>query len=144
MATPNLSSGPGSAPRRRRLRALSRSSRQDAQQQRARLLGAMVEIVAHGGYARTSIGELARRAGVSRGTFYELFADKEECFLSAFDEQQERLKQSSSQREQACASRSLEFFIDALVSYAAEHPRPFEFLFHEALLGGRPRESPTR
>ena len=97
----------------------------------------MVEIVADGGYARTSIGELARRAEVSRGTFYDLFADKEECFLSAFDEQEERLMAELLAGEEACTRPDLEFFVDALVSYAAEHPRAYEFLFHEALLAGR-------
>ncbi len=53
--------------------------------QRERLLEAAIRIVAAKGYADTTIGDLAREAGVSRSTFYELFTDKEDCFLAAFD-----------------------------------------------------------
>ncbi len=53
--------------------------------QRARLLFAMAEAVAEHGYAKTSVAEVLRRARVSRETFYEQFANKEECFLAAYD-----------------------------------------------------------
>ena len=53
--------------------------------QRARLLEAFTELLAERGYAGVTIGELAARAGVSRGAFYELFADKEACLLAAYD-----------------------------------------------------------
>ena len=36
------------------------------------------------GYAATPITEVVEVAGVSTATFYELFEDKEECFLEAF------------------------------------------------------------
>jgi AcrR family transcriptional regulator len=53
--------------------------------QRARLEGAMVEAVARHGFAGTTLGELVALAGVSRTTFYEHFANKQECFLATFD-----------------------------------------------------------
>lgn len=53
--------------------------------QRERLLEAAVRVVAAKGYAATTIGDLTREAGISRTTFYELFADKEACFLAAYD-----------------------------------------------------------
>jgi AcrR family transcriptional regulator len=53
--------------------------------QRERLLEAAIRVVAAKGYAATTIGDLAREASVSRTTFYELFDDKEACFLAAFD-----------------------------------------------------------
>ncbi len=53
--------------------------------QRARIYGAMVEAVAHSGYERTSVKQVIGLAGVSRRSFYELFANKEECFLATFD-----------------------------------------------------------
>jgi AcrR family transcriptional regulator len=52
--------------------------------QRARILFATAEAVATQGYADTSVGEITRRAGVSRKTFYELYADKDEAFLAAY------------------------------------------------------------
>jgi AcrR family transcriptional regulator len=53
--------------------------------QRARLVEAMVHVVADKGYAATTVADVVERAGVSRRTFYEQFADKEACFLAAYD-----------------------------------------------------------
>jgi AcrR family transcriptional regulator len=40
--------------------------------------------MAEKGYARTSVADVLKRAGVSRRAFYELFDDKLDCFLAAF------------------------------------------------------------
>jgi AcrR family transcriptional regulator len=53
--------------------------------QRARMLDAMVHAVAEKGYAHVAVADVIQRAGVSRKTFYEQFANKEECFLAAYD-----------------------------------------------------------
>jgi AcrR family transcriptional regulator len=45
----------------------------------------MIDVVAEKGYARTAVGDVLTRARVSRATFYEHFADKEQCFLAAYD-----------------------------------------------------------
>jgi len=47
--------------------------------------GAMVEAVAANGYERTSVKQVVGLAGVSRRSFYEQFANKQECFLATFD-----------------------------------------------------------
>jgi AcrR family transcriptional regulator len=54
-------------------------------QQRTRILAAMVDVVAERGFAETRVVDVITAAGVSRKTFYELFDDKESCFLAAFD-----------------------------------------------------------
>ncbi|MGN6188547.1 MAG: TetR/AcrR family transcriptional regulator [Conexibacter sp.] len=53
--------------------------------QRGRLLEAMAQCVAEQGYAATTVAHVIRRAGVSRKTFYEHFADKRACFLAAWE-----------------------------------------------------------
>lgn len=53
--------------------------------QRERLLDGIAQTVARDGYAGTSVAGVLDVAGVSRRTFYELFADKEDCFLAAYD-----------------------------------------------------------
>jgi AcrR family transcriptional regulator len=53
--------------------------------QRERLLEAAIRVVAAKGYGATTIGDLTHEASISRTTFYELFDDKEACFLAAFD-----------------------------------------------------------
>src|SRR3569623_3320341 len=45
----------------------------------------MARTVAARGYASASLGEVCAAAGVSTRAFYEHFADKEACFLAAFD-----------------------------------------------------------
>ena len=54
--------------------------------QRQRLLAAMASVVAEKGYATTTVADVVSAAGVSRSTFYELFASKEGCFLDAYTE----------------------------------------------------------
>jgi AcrR family transcriptional regulator len=53
--------------------------------QRARIHGAMVEAVAECGYESTSVKQVIGLAGVSRRSFYEQFANKQESFLATFD-----------------------------------------------------------
>jgi AcrR family transcriptional regulator len=53
--------------------------------QRSRMLVALVEVAAERGVAAASVAHIVERAGVSRRTFYELFEDREDCFLAAFD-----------------------------------------------------------
>ncbi|HEX2161618.1 MAG TPA: TetR/AcrR family transcriptional regulator [Thermoleophilaceae bacterium] len=54
--------------------------------QRDRLMRAMAKTVAEYGYQETTVRRLLGRAGLSRRTYYELFEDKEDCFLAAYDE----------------------------------------------------------
>jgi AcrR family transcriptional regulator len=54
--------------------------------QRARMLSAMVDVVAERGAANVTVARVVARSGVSRRTFYELFDDREDCFLAAFDD----------------------------------------------------------
>jgi AcrR family transcriptional regulator len=61
------------------------SRQQIADSQRERLMAAMAEAVAAGGYRATTITELTKSASVSSRDFYELFESKEDCFLATFD-----------------------------------------------------------
>ena len=51
----------------------------------------MVEVLAEVGLEDASIGRVCKRAGVSRRTFYEIFHDRDECLLGAFDAAVERI-----------------------------------------------------
>ncbi|KAA8887921.1 TetR/AcrR family transcriptional regulator [Nocardia colli] len=51
--------------------------------QRGRLIEAMVQCVDSAGYSATTLTDIVARARVSRSTFYEHFANKEECFVEA-------------------------------------------------------------
>lgn len=54
--------------------------------QRTRMLSALFELSVERGAGNVAVAHVVERAGVSRRTFYELFADREECFLAGFDE----------------------------------------------------------
>jgi AcrR family transcriptional regulator len=54
--------------------------------QRERLFEAAAAVFARSGYADASAESISREAGMSKATFYEHFANKEECILALFDE----------------------------------------------------------
>ncbi len=54
--------------------------------QRERILAAALDTVEEIGYARMTVAQVTGRAKVSRKTFYDVFADREDCFLAAFDQ----------------------------------------------------------
>jgi AcrR family transcriptional regulator len=56
-----------------------------AESQRERVLVAMADAVADKGYNNASVADVIERAGISRRSFYEHFANKEEAFLAAYD-----------------------------------------------------------
>jgi AcrR family transcriptional regulator len=66
-------------------RRRAESREQVADIQRARILAAMVEEVAQRGVSNVTVSDVVSRSGVSRRTFYEIFEDREDCFLAAFD-----------------------------------------------------------
>ena len=73
MTVSDLPRGPHSLPRA----AVERS-------QRRRIVEATATLVAEHGYAGLRVANIARLAGVSRSTIYELFADKEEAMLACY------------------------------------------------------------
>lgn len=59
--------------------------------QRRRLLSAMMEVLVEHGYEGATVGRVCKRAGVSRRTFYDLYDEREDCLLDAFEAGVERL-----------------------------------------------------
>ena len=59
--------------------------------QRERMVEAMISVVAMKGYTETTVADIISTAGVSRATFYEQFADKEDCFIAAYGTVMERM-----------------------------------------------------
>jgi AcrR family transcriptional regulator len=56
-----------------------------ARNQRERLVAATVSVVAEKGYAEATVADILEYSGVSRKTFYDLFTNKEDCFLVTYD-----------------------------------------------------------
>lgn len=66
-------------------RGSSRLPREVAQEsQRVRLIFGLAASIVEKGYAATTLTDITRHAGVSRATFYEIFSDKEHCYLEGF------------------------------------------------------------
>lgn len=62
-----------------------------AEIQRARILAGMIGVVNERGLAEATVARVVTRAGVSRRTFYDLFDDREQCFVAALEEAIARL-----------------------------------------------------
>ncbi|WP_035857860.1 TetR/AcrR family transcriptional regulator [Cryptosporangium arvum] len=58
---------------------------------RGRLLSGMGSALVEKGYGAVTIADIARHARVSKRTFYEHFADKQECFLAVYAAASDRL-----------------------------------------------------
>ena len=75
---------------RRRARAAGRSaggqSAQVAEIQRSRLLAAAVRAVDELGWANTTVADIVARSRVSRRTFYETFANREDCLAAVLED----------------------------------------------------------
>lgn len=105
--------------------------------QRARLLDAIVVVAASRGYANARMADLVDHAGVSRATFYELFRDKEHCFLAAHGALAERLLADTGKAvAQGDPQSAVDRVFAAVIEFAGRDPLAFTFLTHEAMLAG--------
>lgn len=113
-----------------------------AADQRRRALAALAELVADTGYSGLSVQQIIDRAGISRKTFYELFAGKAEAYRTARDEALERLS------TEVCAELSPGLPWPAAVSaalgealrWAANEPHPALLLAAPIGVGPLPGE----
>jgi AcrR family transcriptional regulator len=65
-----------------------------AANQRERLVAGIIAAVAENGYPETTIATIVQAAELSRKTFYEHFANKEECFAAAYETSFDYLRQA--------------------------------------------------
>ena len=106
--------------------------------QRERLIAAMLNAAAELGYREANVQDVIERAGVSRPTFYEHFANKEDCFLAAFDTSAARLRA----KVEAAAENGGEVWrdrvrlgLEALLAFAMAEPDAARALIVEARAG---------
>jgi AcrR family transcriptional regulator len=88
------------------------------------MLDAIVELVAEDGYASTTVGGIAAKAGVSRSTFYEQFDSKEDCFGAAYDAVAAAMVKAIVDAASGIEDKRKQLLagIDAYFKYGAEHP----------------------
>jgi AcrR family transcriptional regulator len=109
------------------------------QQQRERILPAMIAVVAEKGYADSRIVDVVEEAGVSRKTFYELFEDKEACFLEAYERIVGMLLQVTTEAYDAHAgawAQRMRAGMSSFLAIMAEYPHAAKFCIVEVLAAG--------
>jgi AcrR family transcriptional regulator len=98
------------------------------ERQRARLFAAAAAVFARVGYAEASAEAISREAGMSKATFYEHFANKEDAIIALFDAAAEQVRggvQTSTQGADTTESRiheGVRAFLTALVAFP-DHAR---------------------
>jgi len=111
---------------------------QVAEIQRSRMLSATVDVVEEVGYARLTVAQVIARAKVSRKTFYDLFEDREDCFLAVFDQTVERaatIAQEAYEQERGWRD-AVRSGLVALLSFLDEEPALARLAVVEALGAG--------
>lgn len=95
-----------------------------ASDHRQRLLGAMADAVRDDGLERATVASVVARARTSRRTFYEHFADRDECFLELFDLVGARLMAAISEaaEQSGDASQRVRAAVGAFVAALASDP----------------------
>ena len=112
-----------------------------AQHQRLRIHGAMVQALASDGYDPLSVREVIALAGVSRRSFYEQFASKQECFLATFDviaRQQLASARHARKRASGGPERRLEAVLASCADAVASDRQAAALVLVEALTVGAP------
>jgi AcrR family transcriptional regulator/DNA-binding MarR family transcriptional regulator len=127
-ATPRLRPGPNGLPRG-----------QVTEIQRSRMLAAAVDAVEEVGYARMTVAQVIGRARVSRKTFYDVFADREDCFLAAFEQavsQTRLIAKESYEREGDVWREGVRAALGRLLMFMDEEPGLAKLCVVEALAAG--------
>ncbi|HEY6781430.1 MAG TPA: TetR/AcrR family transcriptional regulator [Thermoleophilaceae bacterium] len=91
------------------------------------------------GYEAMRVADVLKLSGVSRTTFYEYFANKEECFLSVLDEIQEgALEQLRATIKQTAGSWEdrLHAMFERLVAIVVDQPAAAHMCFVEVFAAG--------
>jgi AcrR family transcriptional regulator len=107
--------------------------------QHDRLLAGMLIAANRNGYAGANVSAVIAEAGVSRPTFYEYFADKDECFGATIDDASGRLLEKVDARvREAAPERALYASVEALIDFTSDEPALARFLMNEPMGGGSP------
>jgi AcrR family transcriptional regulator len=107
---------------------------------RVAILGAADRLLARRGYKKMTVGELAREAGIGKGTVYLHFASKEEVALSHVDAIVERLKGRlrETARSKAAPAEKLRRMLVERVTYRLDSVQHYTESLDELLAALRP------
>jgi AcrR family transcriptional regulator len=102
------------------------------------LIAGMIDAAHRHGYAGATVSHVIEHAGVSRPTFYEYFADKEDCFLATHRELARLLVWEVERAVGAVGpEQAVQAAIRRFVELSEQHPDRAVLLTNEAMAGGR-------
>jgi AcrR family transcriptional regulator len=107
--------------------------------QRSRLLAAAAQEFAERGYGGASSESISRRAGMSKATFYEHFANKEECMLALFDLAVNRVQEAMATAAASAPSdarQRMKAGTRAFLTALSDHPEYAQTLLVEIIGAG--------
>lgn len=109
-----------------------------AHNQRERLIAGIAEAIAENGYSGTTIAHITRHAAVSRRTFYEHFASKDECFVAAYDTVMAELRErvANAFENEDDWPHAVRAGIGAMLRFLAAEPNLARLCMVEALVAG--------
>ncbi len=109
-----------------------------AELQRARIVRAMVDVSCELGAASVTVTHVVERSGVSRRTFYEMFEDREACFLAAFEHALARARECvvPAYRTVGVWRERVRAGLGALLAFFDEQPRLGRVLVVDSMSGG--------
>jgi AcrR family transcriptional regulator len=115
--------------------------------QRRRLLEAAADVFARMGYAEASAEAIAREAGMSKATFYEHFANKEDCIVALFDAATglllHNMREAVAQHAEADTQTRVRTTLEAFLGTLAQFPDESQTLLVE-IVGAGPRAMERR
>ena len=111
-----------------------------AEMQRSRLLGAAVRVLEEQGYEHATVAHITGRARVSRRTFYELFANREQCIAAVLVDTADQIEaelvaaelEHGAWRERVCVG------LWVILSFLEREPELARVLVVHALRGSGP------
>jgi AcrR family transcriptional regulator len=96
-------------------------------ERRRALLAAAARAFARGGFAATSLAEVAAEAGVSRVLIYRHFDSKEQLYRTVLEQTRDDLMRATGGPDKLEPSS-----LTALVEFARQHPDEFQLFFRHA------------
>ena len=115
---------------------MARYSRKSTQLER--LLKAMVEVGNSRGYGGANVSAVIAEAGVSRPTFYDYFADREDAFRAAVEyAHQGLLGAVATTLAEVPGEEAVGAAVRRMVAYADEQPALMRILMSESMAGGQ-------
>jgi AcrR family transcriptional regulator len=107
--------------------------------QRERVIGAVVESLHERGYEKTTATSIAQHAGVSKSDIYKVFASKDECFIAAYEDAVDRLRERVLNAANAASggwAMQVAAGLRALLAFLAEDPSTANLLLVDGLRAG--------